>query len=188
MIARSKVPRSGVAVTIAVGVGVATATLVPAASTAQSLPSVELGGDHDFLHGLLGEWTVVVAGEEVGTAVGRTRLNGQFVEVAIEAEAGPIQSALYTFGFDDRHGRFTVIAMDNTGTYWVTARGMRDGEVVPMVGEDDDPVMTEMGLDKEFVIELEIAGPDAARIETRFIDTRTPARTELPFLAFELRR
>lgn len=146
------------------------------------------GSEHELLLGLVGEWTVRIEGRAVGTAVGRPRLEGRFVEVAIEADAQPIRNALYTFGFDDRHGVFTVVAMDDSGTYWVTAEGVRSDDVIPMYGEDDDPVMTEMGLEKAFVIELGLPGPDAASIETRLIDTRTPERTELPFLAFELRR
>lgn len=155
---------------------------------AQDGPGLELTGEHRFLQGLAGEWSVHVAGEEVGTATGRLRLEDQFVEVEIRADAEPVGHALYTFGFDARHGRFTVIAMDDTGTYWVTAQGERDGDRVIMYGEDDDPNMAAMGIEKAFVIELAVAGADAARIETRLIDTRTPARTELPFFGFDLRR
>ncbi len=78
--------------------------------------------------------------------------------------------------------------MDGTGTYWVTARGEKDGDSIVMYGEDEDPAMQSMGLDKEFVIILHPRAPDRIDIETRYVDTRTPERRELPFLAFELRR
>jgi hypothetical protein len=124
----------------------------------------------------------------VGSAVARPRLDGRFVEFELDIEAEPIQHALYTFGFDQRHGLFTVIAMDNTGSYFVSGKGKRDGSRIPMYGTDDDPVMRSMGFDKEFVIVLDARSADHVRIEIRFIDTRTPARTELPFMAFDLRR
>jgi hypothetical protein len=162
--------------------------VLAAPGAGQAPPPFSPGPQHELLLGLVGEWTVLIEGRTVGTAVARTRLEGRFVEVAIEADAGPVRNVLYTFGFDDRHDVFTVIAMDDSGTYWVTGKGVRSGDVVPMYGEDDDPVMTEMGLEKEFVIELGLPSADSARIETRLIDTRTPERAELPFLAFELRR
>ena len=172
-----------------VGLGSVVAFAALAGSvTAQAPPPFVPTPEHEFLHSLLGGWTVFVDGVEAGRAEGRARLDGRFVEVGIEADAGPVRSALYTFGFDDRHGRFTVIAMDASGSYWVTAQGVRSGDAVPMYGEDDDPVMAEMGLEKAFVVELEITAPDAARIETRLIDTRTPARAELPFFGFSLQR
>ena len=103
-------------------------------------------------------------------------------------ESGPIRRALYAFGFDRRHGEFTVTAMDDTGRYGVTARGVRDDSRIAMYGTDDDPVMTRMGLTKEFVIVLEVQSADRLSIETLFIDNRTPERSEIPFILFELRR
>ena len=101
---------------------------------------------------------------------------------------GPIRHAVYTFGFDRRHGIYTVIAMDETGTYWVTAKGAFDGGSIVMYGTDEDPVMRSMGLDNEFVILLHSRTSDRFEIETRFIDTRTPERREMSFLRFDLRR
>lgn len=163
--------------------------LVAAGVPLQAQTGPTLGPEHERLQGLAGEWTVVVDGEAAGRATGRTRLQGQFVELRIDAEAGPVRSALYTFGFDDRHGRWTVIAMDETGTYWVTAAGVaREGDPITMYGTDDDPVLAEMGIEKEFVIELTFTGADSARIETRLIDNRTEERRELPFFGFDLHR
>ena len=57
-----------------------------------------------------------------------------------------------------------------------------------MYGKDDDPVMRSMGLDKEFVIVLDVQSDDNVLIETLLVDTRTPDRNEMPFLSYELRR
>ena len=57
-----------------------------------------------------------------------------------------------------------------------------------MYGQDNDPVMRSMGLEKEFVIQLTVTSPDRITIAIRFIDNRTEARREIPFLEFELRR
>ena len=115
-------------------------------------------------------------------------MGGRFFELELEVDEGPIRHALYTFGYDRRHGEFIVTAMDDTGTYWVTARGDRTGDVVAMRGSDDDPVMSSLGFTKEFVIALHLVTDDRVIIETRFVDTRTPERTEQPFIAFHLRR
>jgi hypothetical protein len=164
------------------------ALALTALSTAPGALAAQLSEPHLRLQELVGEWRVRVGDEIAGTATGRTRLVGQFVEVHIRAEAGPVRNAIYTFGWDDRHERYIVSAMDETGTYWVDARGVAEGDRIPMYGTDDDPVMAEMGLEKAFVIELALATPDSARIETRLIDTRTEARTELPFFGFTLVR
>ena len=113
---------------------------------------------------------------------------GRILEVDLRNDTGPIRHAVYTLGFDRRHGDYTVIAMDENGTYWVTARGKRDGSRIPMYGADDDPVMSAMGFTKEFVIIVDVASTDRFTIETRYVDTRTPERSEIPFIAFELRR
>jgi hypothetical protein len=57
-----------------------------------------------------------------------------------------------------------------------------------MYGQDDEPVMTAMGFEKEFVIVLRWYSDNRIGIETLFIDTRTPARTEMPFIEFVLER
>ena len=106
----------------------------------------------------------------------------------LQIEAGPVSHAIYTIGFDRRHGRYTVVAMDDSGTYWVTAQGGREGDRIAMYGKDDDPVMASMGYDKEFAIVLHLNGRDHIEIEILFIDPRTPERNELPFMSFELRR
>lgn len=131
---------------------------------------------------------MIVGDEVVGSDTSRLRLDDRFLEVEIVAHAGPIEHAIYTFGFDRRHDVYTVVAFDDTGTYWVTAKGTADGGRIAMYGEDEDPVMRALGLDKEFVIVLNVRSDDRVSIKTLFIDTRTPARTERPAFAYDLRR
>jgi len=45
-----------------------------------------------------------------------------------------------------------------------------------------------MGFEKEFVIEFRFQSANRLYIAIRYIDTRAPARTELPFLTLGSRR
>jgi hypothetical protein len=148
------------------------------------------GPEHEVLAWLAGEWTVSVEGraEPIGRAVGTVRLERRFLEMELWLTAGPIGHAIYTFGFDRRHDVYTVSASDDTGTYVIHAKGARDGNAISMYGTDDDPGMTRMGLTKEFDIVLELIDPDRIAISTLFVDNRTDARTEIPFLRYELWR
>ena len=149
--------------------------------------------EHETLLSLAGDWEVLVGEPSeitpVGTAEARARLGGRFLEVELTSEAGPVTHAIYTLAFDDRHGEFAVILMDSSGNYFVTARGTADesGKRIAMYGKDDDPAMAQMGFEKEFVIVLHLRD-DGFALETVFIDTRTAARNELPFIKFEFRR
>ena len=178
---------------------VAAAIMSPSYATAQESAELALPGpEHDELAALAGEWTLYSATpgdidepaeQVIGTATGRTRMEGRFLEIEFTANSGPIPHGVYTFGFDRRHNHYTVIVMDDTGTYFVTAKGEEeDNGRIAMWGEDDEPVMTAMGFDKEFIIALHLKSADRIVIETIFIDTRTEARTEIPTFAFELRR
>ncbi len=162
--------------------------ILPHASIAQEPPPGEPGPEHEELTSLAGTWEVSTSGQTSGTARALSLLDGRFLRIEILAEGGPVTHAIYTFGFDRRHGRYIVSAMDDSGTYWVTAHGARDGSAIRMYGTDDDPVMASMGYEKEFAIVLYLHEPDRIEIETLFIDTRTPERNELPFMSFELRR
>ena len=164
---------------------------IPGQNAAQGEP----GPEHGALATFVGEWQVWLgssdepaSGDPIGNATALMRLGGRFLEFELEATAGPIRQAIYTFGFDRRHKLYTVVAMDNTGTYQVTGRGMAEGPRIAMYGTDEDPVMLSMGFEKEFAIALHLVADDHIAIETIFIDTRTPERTEMPFLTFELRR
>ncbi len=116
-------------------------------------------------------------------------LDGRFLVTHVNIPEGIIEEAYYTLGCDTRHGEYQITAMDNTGTHSVTARGKQvDDGKIPMYGVDDDPTMTAMGLEKEFVFEYDFSGPDAFSIQIRFIDTCTPERIEHPFLTFAFTR
>lgn len=159
-------------------------SLLIAQEPAQGLPAAE----HEILQALVGSWEVHVDNQPAGSATASLRLDGRFLEVEINADAGPMQNIIYTFGFDRRNGVYTVIAMDDSATYWVTGNGIRDGGRIPMYGKDKDPVMESMGFEKEFAIVLTIESPGRFEIEILFIDTRTPERREISFLTFDLRR
>ncbi len=148
--------------------------------------------------GYEGSWTVTVhqpeAGEMVakgsGTAEARTRIGGRFLEIEAALEDAPLSEVLYVLGFDTRHGTYNIVAFDNTGTYWVTAA--EDSTAGPphivMYGTDDDPHMTSMGFEKAFAFVWHLGSMDRFTIQTRWIDTRTPARDEHVFLTLEFTR
>lgn len=159
----------------------------PMTASAQMPPSPEPGPEHRFIHSLAGGWSVWVDGVESGTAVGRLRMNDLFVELELKVSSGPIEQAIYIVGYDDRNDDFIITALDNTGTYSVSASGRRIERRIALYGVDDDPTFRQMGITKEFAYVLELADTEAS-IEILFIDTRTDEREEIPFLRFELRR
>jgi len=159
--------------------------------TAQDPAWAEPGPEHETLNTLLGEWYVFdqpTAEAPVGIAEGRSILDGRFVVLELDLDAGPVRNSMYHFGFDRRNERYTVFMMDNTGTYGVLGQGVQQGDEIAMYGVDDDPHMASLGITKEFVIGLTPISDDRASIAIRFIDNRTDARTEIPFLSYELRR
>ena len=146
------------------------------------------GPEHEVLQALVGDWEVSLEDEVVGSATARLRLGDRFLEMELHFDSGPLGHAIYVFGFDRRHDVYTVVFFDDSGTYWVTAQGTDDNGRMAMYGEDEDPVMRSMGLDKEYIIVLDVHSPDHISLETIFIDTRTPERNEMPFVAYHLRR
>ncbi len=167
--------------------------LVQTALLAGQAPATP-GPEHQVIASLAGRWDVraVGAGGEPTGATGKAhaalRLGGRFLDVQLGLDGGIIREAVYTFGFDRRHGVYTVVAMDDTGTYAVSGRGVRIGDRISMYGTDDDPVMASLGFEKAFAIVLHLRSADQIAIETRLVDTRTEARTEQSFVTFELRR
>jgi hypothetical protein len=176
----------------------AAALAAPLSAVAQEVPE-ELGQAGAVFAGYVGSWDVTVKqpgddGELVdvgsGSAVARARLGGRFLEIETMLAEGPLEHLLYVLGFDTRHRRYTILAMDNSGTYWVTAAA--DSTVAPphivMYGTDDDPRMTAMGFEKAFAFVWHLASLDRFWLETRWIDTRTEAREEIVFMALEFVR
>ena len=162
--------------------------LSPPSVVAQTPAPGTPGQEHEVLHSLVGDWEVSLEDEVVGSATARLRLGDRFLEIELLNDSGPLGHAIYIFGFDRRHEVYTVVFFDDSGTYWVTAQGTDDIGRIAMYGEDEDPVMREIGLDKEYVIVLDIHSPDHISLETIWLDTRTPERTEIPFVAYQLHR
>ena len=177
--------------------GVIVALLHPAVLQAQGLPE-DFGQAGAVFAGYEGTWAVTVkqpdSGEMVtrgsGTAAAKTRIGGRFLEIEATIEDGPVSQVLYVLGFDTRHRTYNIIAFDNTGTYFVTAAGdttSRPPHIV-MYGTDDDPAMREMGFDKAFAFVWHLGSLNHFSIQTRWIDTRTPAREEHLFMTLEFTR
>ena len=120
----------------------------------------------------------------------RGRHGGRFLEIETTVDGGPVRQAVHVLGYDLRHGKYTIVLFDNTGTYFVTASSEPDATPprIALYGVDDDPTMKAMGLDKEFAFVVNMESPDRLSIETRFIDTRTQAREEHSFMMLEFMR
>ena len=172
--------------------------IAPILLVAQGPSSDGLGGAHGRLAAYQGEWVVTLTQPESGasvargsgTAGARLRLDGRFLEIETSVDGGPVRQTVHMLGYDMRHGKYTIVLFDNTGTYFVTASSEPDATPprIALYGVDDDPTMKAMGLDKEFVFVVNMESPDRFRIETRFIDTRTNAREEHSFMTLEFRR
>lgn len=134
------------------------------------------GPEHQRLAALAGTWNMrttlqpgagAPALKGTGTAVNRMILGGRFLSSEAKGTLGqsPIES-LTVFGFDRRAKRFTVVAYDTEGTYYVTGAGTLDasGKLV-MAGEDRDP-MTDVLQRYEFVFSF--PSPDRYVLELFF--------------------
>ena len=165
---------------------------------AKLLELTKPGPEHELLKEFSGNWTVSISGGRGGKAAASTgggrsymTLEGRFLWIGYGAKgrSGNYKGS-FQIGFDRRHGRFDLIAMDNFGTYFVTSHGKMDAETkkAKLYGEDDDPYMKAMGLDKEFIHELDFSNPDKFTITVYFIDTRTPERKEEKAMVFSFER
>ena len=110
------------------------------------------GAEHGRLGRLEGEWQVTRrvagqgAGETEGVGSAATILDGRFLVVDFSLGAdGAEESYRYTLGFDRRHDEYSIVVMDTSGTYFVTARGAEADGTIRMAGTDDDPMMASMG-------------------------------------------
>jgi hypothetical protein len=181
----------------------ATCSFLVMASTvvAQEVPleqQASPGPEHEQLAARTGDWKLTIrmfAGaqptEMTGTATNEMLVGGRFHQSTYKAAgAGFETEGVLTTGFDRRHGEYTMILMDNFGTYFVTARGKppAEGEELKLVGKDDDPQMTALGLTKEFAFVLREIDDNHYTVEVRFIDTRTAARKEIKFMEYEYER
>ena len=175
-------------IALAVGVALGTAAIGiawsasgqdgEAPSMEELLEQAQPGPVHEVLAALEGDWNVVLSGPGGGDTNGEgsamTILGERFLVIDFAlGELGAAREFRYTLGFDRRHDEHSIVAMDTTGTYFVSARGGEEDGRILMRGTDDDPVMARMGFEKKFVFELELEDEDAFSISTFFVDTRT---------------
>lgn len=116
------------------------------------MAAAQPGPEHAELMALAGSWTVEARlwpspGAEpmafTFPAENRAILGGRFLESRSSGELmGMPVEALALYGFDRRHGKYTVVGFDTFGTYWVTGAGAMDPatRTVAMDGTDDDPI------------------------------------------------
>ncbi|MEM9066509.1 MAG: DUF1579 family protein [Planctomycetota bacterium] len=152
------------------------------------------GPEHKRLAALAGEWSVGMipagASEAVrtGSAVIKSIMDERFIDISITlGEEAAASSLRYTVGFDRRHDEYTVTLVDSSGTYPVYSRGKDEGDRIRTRGTDDDPYMTSLGLEKEFIFDL-ILGDEQADIVLHFVDTRVEERPALEMYRYRLNR
>jgi len=153
------------------------------------------GPEHERLVGLEGEWEVVersaVPGTEetLGTARAASILEGRFLVLDFTLDTGPAaRSFRYTLGYDRRHDEYSIVVMDTSGTYFVTARGAEVEGLIHMSGTDDDPMMARMGFEKKFVFGLEFEDENTFSVTLFFVDTRTTEERLMPYTTFTFMR
>lgn len=156
------------------------------------------GPEHEELEKYAGKWQVKVTmgnGEQAPASTGNgtsyMTLERRFLWIGynVNGKAGRIKGN-FTIGFDRRNERYSLIAMDTFGTYFVTSHGKKDEKTgkLKLYGKDDDPYMKSLGYDKEFVHVIDLQSDDEFTIEVHFIDTRTPERKEIKAMAFHFTR
>jgi len=167
-------------------------------SLADALKLGQPGAEHKKLAQYAGEWEAIVkmgggnaARVYSGTAKNRMLAGGRFLEIEYQTK-GPTESleGAFLVGFDGRHQRFALVALDSFGTYFVTSQGKRNDETgkARLLGTDDDPQMKAMGFTKEFAHVLNFSGDDEFTIEVLLIDTRTAERREIKFMEYQFKR
>jgi hypothetical protein len=126
-----------------------------------------------------------------GAANNRVVAGSRFLQMEYQAKAKNDEiDGTFIVGFDSRHKRFTLVAMDSFGPYFVSSQGQRDEKSgkIRMLGTDDDPMMKAMGYTKEFVHVLDLRSENEYAIEIWFVDTRTAARREFKFMDYVFKR
>jgi hypothetical protein len=169
-----------------------------AAAFEEQLKATRPGPEHEQLARYAGSWDVEVklgggpaAMVYRGAADSRMIVGGRFLQIEYRGQgtAGNTEGS-FIVGFDSRHKRHAIVALDNFGTYFVTSQGKRDEATgkIKMYGTDDDPLMKKMGLTKEFAHVLLLRSPDQFAIEVWVVDTRTPARKEMKYVEYLFQR
>lgn len=116
----------------------------------QMMALAQPGAEHESLGRMAGEWVTrstftMMPGQPAQSADGasssRMILGGRFLEVRNSGEfMGQPFEGLTIVGYDRRHDRYTVVAYDNMGTYYVAAEGVKqpDGSLL-LSGTTHDP-------------------------------------------------
>ena len=105
-----------------------------------------------------------------GTCENKMILGGRFLVSESKGNMGGMSIETFNImGFDRRHKKYTTIALDTFGTYYVTAAGPYDEakQAVVLYGEDVDPVI---GGTQKYDIIFRVLGPDKYMIEIVFKD------------------
>jgi hypothetical protein len=156
------------------------------------------GPEHEQLASYAGAWNVEIkmggGGAAIvyhGAANNRMIAGRRFLQIEYQAmgKTDEIDGTIIV-GFDSRHKRFTLVAMDSFGPYFVTSQGQRNekSNKIRMAGTDDDPMMKAMGFTKEFVHVLDLRSKDEYAVEIWFVDTRNAARREFKFMDYVFKR
>ena len=116
------------------------------------LEAAQPGPEHERLASLAGEWNLRFSYYTepggaptvgTGTATNRMILGGRFLHSESVTQLGDRRSeGLMILGYDRRSNRYTALALDNWGTYYVEAEGPFDegSRAIVMYGEETDPL------------------------------------------------
>ncbi|GAB4316578.1 MAG: hypothetical protein Kow0074_04590 [Candidatus Zixiibacteriota bacterium] len=120
--------------------------------TALMMELAQPGPEHDILQSMVGTWEETItmwpqpgADSIVTTATSTTEsiLGGRFLLTRSTGSLfGQPLERYVMMGYDRRHDVVTLVAADNSGTYWVTASGplIKETRTMDLYGEDVDPI------------------------------------------------
>ncbi len=135
------------------------------------------GPQHKILEKLAGTWNVSMSywmapGQPATTfdyqQTSKMIIGGRFLQSNTDAEfMGQPMSTISIMGFDRRHNVFTTYGCDSWGTYCVAASGPKEGNVITMYGEDEDPIL---GHTQKYNMVCTLIDRDTYKWEIYFID------------------
>jgi len=164
-----------------------------AKKAAESYALAAPGPEHQRLQAIVGKWDQEIKvwpqpGAKLMTLKGSCEnkmiLGGRFLVSECTGNMGGMSvESTHIMGFDRRHKKYTTIALDTFGTYYITAAGPYDDskQAVIMYGEDIDPGL---GTQKYDIISR-IIGPDKYTVEIVFKD-KEHTRGAAEFKAVEI--
>lgn len=137
------------------------------------------GPEHDRIASLAGTWDMEItmwpepgaAPVQLPPAVVESEmiLGGRFLQQHGRSEVdGMVIETMSLFGFDRRNDLYNLIALDTSGTYWVTASGQAvDESTIVLSGSDWDGIV---GGEQIYDFVLRWEGPDTLVTEIIFKD------------------